>query len=69
MAQIRRINVSARSKERMSVNISALIRVEGGILMKEEVAKLRTALADRLMVAVTDIPYLNAHISEVKVTR
>lgn len=69
MAQIRRINVEARSKERMSINISALIRVEGGVLTKDEVATLRTALADRLMVALTDVPYLHAHISEVKVTR
>jgi len=69
MAQVRRINVYAKSKERISINLSALIRVEPGVLTKDEADTLRTALADRLMLALTDVPYLHAHISEVKVTR
>jgi len=69
MAQVRRINVYAKSKERISINLSALIRVEPGVLTKDEADTLRTALADRLMLALTDVPYLYAHISEVKVTR
>jgi len=69
MAQVRRINVYAKSKERISIDLSALIRVEPGVLTKDEADTLRTALADRLMLALTDVPYLHAHISEVKVTR
>lgn len=51
----------------MSVSLSALIHVEGGVLSRDELDRMRTVLADRMMVALTDIPYLN--ISQIKVSR
>lgn len=67
--QTRRVNVSFREKDRISVNLEGFIRIESGILTKDEAARLKTALADRLMNVMTDLPFVSAHISQLKVSR
>jgi len=69
MAQYRRISIHAKSKDRMTVNLDAQIRVEGGVLTKDEVQKMRNDLADRLMLVMADVPYLHVSLSQLKVSR
>lgn len=70
MSQIRRVTVKARSKDRMRVNLEALIVVEPGVLTRHEVDNVRTKVASRLMEFMAhEVPYLNIDLAEVKVSR
>lgn len=74
MSQTRRINARAVSKsdgqERIRMNIDALIVVQPGHLTKDEVNGMRRVVASKLMLFLAnEVPYLNVHLSEIKVTR
>lgn len=70
MSQVRRISVRAKSKDRMSVNLEALITVQSGVLVRDEVDEMRRTIASKLMVFMAhEVPFLNVHLSDVKVTR
>jgi hypothetical protein len=70
MSQVRRVNVDAREKDRMSVNINALIVVQPGVLTRDEVDAMRRTVASRLMLFMAnEVPYLNVHLSDIKVKR
>lgn len=66
---IRRFSVSAQSKGRMRVNVETLIVTETGTLTKDELAGMKAVLADKLMVALAEMQYLNVNLSEIKVSR
>lgn len=66
---VRRFNVAAVSKGRMKVSLDALIITEPGTLTKDELAGMKTVLADKLMVALAEMRYLNVNLSEIKVSR
>lgn len=70
MSQIRRVTVRAKSNDRLSVCLEAVIVVQPGVLMRSEVDDLRKILADKLMVFMAnEVPFLNVHLSDVRVTR
>ncbi len=66
---VRRFSVSAKSKGRMRVNIETLIVTEPCTLTKGELASMKTVLADKIMVALSELRYLNVNLSEIKVSR
>lgn len=66
---VRRFSVSAQSKGRMRVNVETLIVTEPGTLTKDELAGMKAILADKLMVALSEMRYLNVNLSEIKVSR
>jgi hypothetical protein len=74
MAQVRTIKVRTKemdgSQERMRVNVEATIVVQGGVLTKDEIDRMKRTVADRLMMLVAhEIPYLHTNLSTIKVTR
>jgi hypothetical protein len=66
---VRTFRVEAKSKGRMVVRARIDIITEPGTLTQGELATLKTRLADKLMLALADVPYLHVCISEIKVTR
>jgi hypothetical protein len=66
---VRRFHVRVESKDRMRVACDILIVTEPGTLMQNEIERLKATLADKVMVALTEVPYLNAHVSQIKVSR
>lgn len=66
---VRTLAVEARSKGRMSVKVNALIVTEPGTLTNSELDTLRSDLAGRLMVVLTELRYLHVPLSEIKVKR
>lgn len=66
---VRRFSVSAKSKDRMRVNVETLIVTETGALTKDELAHMKTLMADKIMVALSELRYLNVNLSEIKVSR
>ncbi len=60
---------TAKSKDRIRVNVESLIVSERGALSKDELAHMKTVLADKLMVALSELRYLNVNLSEIKVSR
>lgn len=70
MAQIRRVSVRAKSKDRLTVNIEALVIAQPGVLTRAEVDALRSTLASRLMLFMAnEVPFLHVQLSEIKVSR
>lgn len=66
---VRTFEVRAESKGRMRVKLSAQIITEPGTLTRHEIEKLKADLADKLLFALNDVPYLHVNISQMKVTR
>lgn len=66
---VRTLAVEARSKGRMSVKVNAVIVTEPGTLTNGELDTLRSDIAGKLMVLLTDTRYLNVPLSEIKVKR
>lgn len=66
---VRTFTVKAESKGRMRVRLEAQIVTEPGTLTKDELAAMKSALADKLMVALAELRYLHVNLSEIKVSR
>jgi len=66
---VRRFSVSAKSKGRMRVTVETLIVTEPGALMLDELERMKAEIADRLMKVLDETPYLNVHLSQIKVSR
>jgi hypothetical protein len=67
--QRRRVVVRADDDGKL-VSIEAMIVVQPGYLMRSEVDDMRKVIADKLMVFLAnEVPYLNVHLSDVKVSR
>lgn len=66
---VRRCNIRAESKDRMRVSIDALIVTERGTLTRQELEEFKATLADKIMVALTEVRYLHVNLSKIKVSR
>jgi hypothetical protein len=65
----RRLNVRAKVKDRVTIDVSALITTETGALSPYEIDRLKKMLADGVMHTLAGLPYFTIHISEIKVSR
>jgi hypothetical protein len=66
---VRTFKIEANSKGRMNVRTNVQIVTEPGTLTNEELETFRHRLADKLMLALADTPYLHVNISQMKVKR
>lgn len=66
---VRRFSVSAKSKNRLRVNVETLIVTEPGTLMTDELEALKAELSDELMRVLSSARFINVHLSQIKVSR